>query len=134
MSHSAASPGQKIRLHDAATTLPVPTGTPSAQELELSSRLPQDTEAVLLIGGSFTGIDGPIVLHGYFDYTTDSGVADNQTVQTWAELEVLSTASITGPIAYEITKLSPHFKALRVSTGSITGTVDVDILKEQGAR
>lgn len=123
------------RLHDQATTLPVPVGAPLSDELKfLNSIGPRD--ATLVLSGSATGLPAPVVLHAWFDYAVSSGPNAGATVVTWVPIEtLLLNGELAIPNSTRVVKISPAMKALRVSAPSVTGTsVDIDIIREESPR
>jgi hypothetical protein len=122
---------QRTRLHDKATTLPVPSAPPIAAESVFGSL--QARDATLVMTGTATSVTGPISIYGHVDYTTDSGVASNEAVEAWIEQDVLSTTTISLPKTFSASKLSPAFDAYRVvAAGVVGGNVSIDLLVEQG--
>lgn len=126
---------QYHRLHRQATTLPLPTGSPSSEELEFHQPAgPRD--ASLVLTGAATALPAPVVLHAWADYKASSGQSPGTAVQQWVPVQTLQlNGELTLPNSTIAVKVAPWMKALRVSAPSVTGSsIDIDIIREESPR
>lgn len=135
MSRNTLTIAQVHRLHNAVGALPVPTIDPSLEERELILNLEGQTrDGTLILTGTGT-LSAPIIIHGFVDYVVGTGAGAGEAIDEWVPQDTLLAAgTLTLPATFNAIKLSPAFRAFRLSAVSVSDTVSVDLIKEADQR